>query len=735
MWIGLLLFIVSPSFGQLNETIVPSQGMLISESITFKPGIYYFQCNDSSDLTKPYITITGVGVTVDFNGAVFRGLMHSQSPNTFEGVGIRVEGGEDITIKNVAVHGFGRAMEVVGVKHFTLTNADLSWNYREPVVDCSFYQSVNANKEWFTLHRRAENMSKAALYLENCVSPEVKYVYITGGQDGMHFNKCVGTLAYNNTIQYNSGFAIMLQQSVNNRIVFNRLDWNFGQNNEGHLSGGIAFSESSVGNEVIKNSITNCQLGLLISSAGRGTNAEVQEAGVISANDFSFAGYSGIEVHTGKWQITDNQFKDGVYGVRAHQSTQLELFGNHFSDNKAAIDLEGAGNWLIKGNLIEVCSVGVKAGRPEKREQRTDKAEKSTLSLYGNLFKWVDWPLQTYSVDTVRVTGGNQFFRFKELWVGDQIGSEVFADNFIHQNLYWGKANAYRNKNSFSFNSTSLKWNKPEPVSDFLSDLPADGILVAMPESHPTGSVYQLSEEWGPYNFQYPKALLTRTKDSIYQITLLGPPGEWQVIEQEGWRFISDTFGYTPGILEAKPFDSNQMHHLRFSYKGSGFLDQFGHMVSKDSTYLFQFRESLTEMNWLIKSTNLADKGQLVPSFDLPAAENNRFVSDTVAVAFSKPVNLAGKIPKGGESLFMEGTSVFNFPQGRYKTLISCSGEGKLFLDGQLVFDSAAIEKNADSSPYIHQFQFFASGREQQFSFTYRPSERHSCFLFLIAPL
>jgi hypothetical protein len=87
-----------------QQTTALSAGMVIDHSITVRPGVYRLAA--SGDLQTPALTIRGENITVDFNGATLLGSPEQADPDTFAGVGVLIDGGSHVTVKNTVIRGF-----------------------------------------------------------------------------------------------------------------------------------------------------------------------------------------------------------------------------------------------------------------------------------------------------------------------------------------------------------------------------------------------------------------------------------------------------------------------------------------------------------------------------------------------------------------------------------------------------------------------------------------------------
>ena len=73
-------------------------GMVIDRSVVVRAGTYRIAAPAGG---HPALTIRGENLTVDFSGAVLAGGSDAADPDPFDGVGILVDGGRNVTIRKV----------------------------------------------------------------------------------------------------------------------------------------------------------------------------------------------------------------------------------------------------------------------------------------------------------------------------------------------------------------------------------------------------------------------------------------------------------------------------------------------------------------------------------------------------------------------------------------------------------------------------------------------------------
>ena len=92
-----------PREAAAQARLSPAAGTVLTESAVIAAGDHLLP---SADLDHPAITIRASNVTIDFTGAVLRGAHAGADPDTFTGLAVLVDGGENVTITNLTARGY-----------------------------------------------------------------------------------------------------------------------------------------------------------------------------------------------------------------------------------------------------------------------------------------------------------------------------------------------------------------------------------------------------------------------------------------------------------------------------------------------------------------------------------------------------------------------------------------------------------------------------------------------------
>src|SRR6185503_3940541 len=128
----LLAVLVSVATLQQSAPGVPRialrPGLVITRSVRVIPKTYRFPGPAPPD--SSVITIRGDGITVDFAGATLEGLDPAADPDGAGGVGIRIEGGRNVRLRNARVRGYKIGILVQDTRDLELVNNDVSHNWK-----------------------------------------------------------------------------------------------------------------------------------------------------------------------------------------------------------------------------------------------------------------------------------------------------------------------------------------------------------------------------------------------------------------------------------------------------------------------------------------------------------------------------------------------------------------------------------------------------------------------------
>lgn len=684
----LFLLITSVAFvscGKIPKTVTLSSGLQINHTVLIDSNVYNLPAPDDS-LQEAVITIEGENIDLDFKGAILNGAGPEMMPNQFTGLGVLIKNSKNVTIRNLVAKGYKVALMAQNVDSLQIIDCDFSYNYRQKLYSMREREDLS---DWLSYHDNEKDewlRYGAGIYLKSCDHALVKSVKITGGQNGLMLTSCNDGLFYNNQIQFNSGVGLGLYRSSNNRIMHNQLDWNVrgyshGFYRRGQDSAGILCYEQSSNNVFAYNSATHSGDGFFLWAGN--TTMDTGEGGcngnMLYGNDFSHAPTNGIEVTFSSNKMVNNRLEECNYGIWGGYSWNTLIAGNYIADNDYGIAIEHGQDNTIQSNYFENNRTGVRlwarASQPADwgYAQTRDVRSRDYL-IEENIFAEVPVPLQISSTERAGVRN-NGFFAAEKVLEEQQPNVELV----MNQNV--------------------MLEEKPEnpllnPNFDFSKfvEVPAallDGIDAMLPEQHPRGRSFILVGEWGPYDFRYPSIWLREIKkDSTYVFLLLGPVGNWKVVDGNGFQAINPKTGAFPVTLTAKKQPGAKKLALKFEFVGQAFMDPFGNAVPKGQVYPFHFQRLEQKMNWEVNWYAYKDSIDPVKNYEAfkklkeqqPVAQTN-----TNALNYRWWGSPAPNVPNDQFATFANATATVE--PGKYKLLVTSDDGIRLFVDGEQVLD------------------------------------------------
>ncbi|MGE3108904.1 MAG: right-handed parallel beta-helix repeat-containing protein [Phycisphaerales bacterium] len=372
--------------------------------ISIPPGTVIADSNNNGVLR-----ITSPNITIEFDaGSILRGSPTGADPDTYAGVGIRIENAGNVTIRNAAISGFKAGIHATKAANLTIEESTLSDNFRQRLRSTP---DAEDSSDWLWPHRNDHNEHLvnygAAIYIEDSHHVTVRKCLVHNGQNSLYLDRVNDSRIFDNDFSFNSGWGIFLYRSSGNVVTRNACDFNIrgyshGVYNRGQDSAGILLFEQSSNNTIADNSATHCGDGVFafagIEALGEDWyNAEAdrlrRQAGsadsavavsvpkdvvdrhrrlgcnnnVFLKNDLSWAAAHGLELtFSFNNTIVSNLIRhNAICGVWAGYSQDTLIGGNNFTSNGlpgtptdgstegGGINIEhGSGNRLLGNKFI-----------------------------------------------------------------------------------------------------------------------------------------------------------------------------------------------------------------------------------------------------------------------------------------------------------------------------------------------------------------------------------------------
>jgi parallel beta-helix repeat protein len=319
-------------------------------------------------LLREPIRITGSHRVIDFAGAELVGSPEGAAADAFEGTAILIEGGRDITIRNVRIRGFKVAIHAIGVERLRIEGCDLSGNWRQRLHSTP---DAEAPEDWLYGHQNDDNewlRYGAAIYLDRCPGAVIARNTGRRGQNGICITRSDGCRIFDNDFSFNSGWGLAMYRSSRFVVSRNKFDWcirgySHGVYSRGQDSTGILVYEQCSDNVFAYNSATHGGDGFFL-WAGHETLDKTGDGGcnrnLLYRNDFSHAAANGIEAtfSVGN-RFIENRLEDCDHGVWAGYSTETLISGNYIARCANGISIEHGNGNTIEGNSFEENGVAI----------------------------------------------------------------------------------------------------------------------------------------------------------------------------------------------------------------------------------------------------------------------------------------------------------------------------------------------------------------------------------------
>jgi parallel beta-helix repeat protein len=694
-------------------------GMIITTSITVNPNNYYL--NAPADLKQSLLIIDGNNITVDFNHALIQGSNDKTRPNEFYGLAIRIKkGSRNIVIKNAVIHGFKVAILADSVQNLTITNCDLSYNWRQHLQSNREREDIS---DWMSYHKNENDewlRYGAAIYLKNCKQATISNNIVTGGQCALMMTGCEKTEVTDNNFSFNSGIGIGMYRSSNNKIYHNRLDYNVrgysdGKYKRGQDSAAILVFEQCSNNIFAFNTATHSGDGFFL-WAGQ-TTMDTGEGGCndnfIYGNDFSYAPTNGIEVTFSRNLIMKNIIKDCDHGVWGGYSYDTDITDNSFENNRIGIAIEHGQNINIALNGFINDKTGVKLWSREKQPDDWAYAKKRNTASHNywitaNRFTSNTTAFDIMGVDTVVFTGNTKLLVGQNYLFGDRL-----------ENIDTSRDEEF----------LDIDYQKDERLKA-IKDTQMPASIV------PKGKKEMRITEWGPYDFRYPLVWLKNIdSNGLYYFEILGPKGNWEIDQLKGFELLNKGESGFPSSITAKLVNAAAERNIQLKYSGPAFTNMFGKLQDSGTSHIFTYKEFQPQSTWNINWYKWNDTYNPAREY---AAFTKLFDETPVHTITADKIDFTwwGKIGKElpADSFATVATTKMFLEANAYQIGITADDYVKLFIDGKEVIDAWDSKYTELDENTHHRISIKLSKGEHSFQIVHAEKKGLATLQFYIQP-
>ncbi|HEX5474392.1 MAG TPA: NosD domain-containing protein [Vicinamibacterales bacterium] len=660
------------------------RGQVITQSGVWQPGVYRFA---SGSLDAPAITIRGSHLTLDFSGVTLAGAYPDRAdPDRLTGLGVLVDGGDDVTIRNLHVRGFKVGLLARGTSRLHVTGGDFSYGWKARLYSVITHESL---LDWLSYHDNEHDewlAGGAGVYLAGTDAAQIDHTRIVQGQNGLMLARSNGAKIWDNTFSFLSGVGIGLYRSSRNTIMHNRVDWcvrgySDGFYNRGQDSAGILVYEQSSHNAIAFNSVTHGGDGLFL-WAGQST-LDSGEGGandnVVYANDFSYAPANGIEATFSRNTFDGNRVDECWHGMWGGYSFDSSIANNRFARNVEAIAIEHGQDNRITGNRFD--------------------HDETAIHLWANAQDpgWA-YPKHHDTRSRDYEISGNQF-------VGNKTAVDIHGTRSVRM-----AGNEYRDvatmatltgdTRDFGLGADVSVPLRPRRAADATLPQPLPGAIDPMlPDDSPLRNRRSIIvDEWGPYDWKSPKLWPAGRPDAQpLRLQVLGPPGRWTLASARG-AAVEPSSGTVPGAITVAPSGTTKIvdYDVRLIYRGAAVTSPRGRTVAAGAPYPFGYSRFVVPIDWRVRFFGFSaaaapDKDAAAFAKVLDAAPLRTESRDRLDVLSGGEI--APGLPK--DDVAMVASGAVTLPPGSYR-LRTISDDGvRVWVDGALAIDHWSPHESA----------------------------------------
>jgi parallel beta-helix repeat protein len=528
-----MLVLAGATTAQAQQPVRLRAGMLLTRSARIAPGVYRLPAPGSLDSAA--IIIRGSNLTVDFAGATLLGSDSNVLPDERAGVAIRVEGGQNVTIRNARVHGYKIGILARGTRNLALIDNDASRNWRPRLFSLVDHESL---VDWLSHHKNeADEWLRfgAGIYLADVQGGEIRGNRIEHGMEGLMLTRSNNLRIWNNTIEFNSGVGIGLYRSSHNRIMHNHASFNVrgyshGFYRRGQDSADLLLYEQSSHNVVAFNAMTHGGDGLFL-WAGQSTMDSGQGGAndnLFYRNDFSFAPTNAMEATFSRNVFIGNIAVGSEYGLWGGYSYESLIRENVFEGNRTGIAIEhGQGNEIVNN---------------------TFRRDSVAIHLWANPIEPSDW-----AYPKQRDTRSRDYRIYDNRFTGNRVGMRVTQTS----NVYIGR-NEFVNVDSMIVRRDTVVVRQRDTTLTAravqLPDPLPNGLPMRTDYFTERGRAAIIVDEWGPYDWRTPRLWpVDSSRTTPLALRVLGPAGRWRVIGERGVARLSQRAGRTNDTILLTP--------------------------------------------------------------------------------------------------------------------------------------------------------------------------------------
>ena len=650
-------------------------GLVLSATTKIRPGVYRL----TGDASRPALVVRGSNLTVDLTGVTIEGGEPYADPDGYVGTGIEIEGGDHITIKGGVIRGYKVAILARKSPFLHLTGLDLSYNWKQRLWSGIEKESL---LDWMSYHDNEKDewlRYGAAIYLSECDDAEVDNSRATQGQNGLMVTRSNRLKIWNNDFSYLSSIGLGMYRTSDSLVAHNKFDYNVrgyshGFYYRGQDSTGILMYEQSSRNTFHHNSATHGGDGVFM-WAGQST-MDTGKGGVndnvFYQNDFSHAVANGIEVTFSRNRFFENRVEDCWHGVWGGYSYDTSFVGNRFAGNDEAFAIEHGQNISIIGNTFNGDKVALRLwanatqdpnwGYPKNRDTRS-----RDYVVRLNAFKD-----HTTLLDITRTAGIELSQNFMSGTIGTAMKGGVGVTG-----LKWDSAPDAR--------QPALP--APMAIDEAWKPLP-NGMNAMLPEGARRGRSTIIVDEWGPYDYKYPRLWpVGKATDRPLTLRVLGPEGKWALVSARGGTVNAKEGNIGSEIVVTTTGPGTDLR-LEFDYVGAEVTDPRGRRTPAGRRHRFVYELFEPEIAWNTKWWTFDEKADPLKAAEAFAARLKEAATKTEVVPRFDLISggrMMSDLPADRIAMRADGT--VTLPPGNFELLTITDDGIRVFVDDKKMIE------------------------------------------------
>jgi parallel beta-helix repeat protein len=351
---------------------VPTNGMQITESVTFAPGVY---------VLPDGVTLAADGVTLDGGGALLVGAGD-------RGSGVAGRGLAGVTVRNLALLQYQTGIRLTDCRDVTLAENRVSRT-----------AELERRRYFLEIWLPAEQAYGAGIFLERVRGGVIRDNDLQHQQNGLSCYGCTRLTIEQNDASYCSGWGFCLYDSSDNLLQRNLADFcnriyrrEDGSEHVGADAAGLLVIWNSCRNRVLRNSLRGSGDGVFVAGYRHPGQIAPCNDNLFEENDGSLSPNIAFEATFCSGNLfRRNQASDGNYGFWLGFSTHTRVEENEVHRNRrAGIAIEHGHDNAIRANRFRENRHGVQlwsGGAREFTEVFPDRRDSCATGVRDNLFE------------------------------------------------------------------------------------------------------------------------------------------------------------------------------------------------------------------------------------------------------------------------------------------------------------------------------------------------------------